>query len=252
MSSVTNNLKAWWNVIWHHFVHGTLPAAPQPGGNPVIVAPIAPKQTPPAPELPNIAPQHVDQANSNLDLAHGIPSATLPMSETVSTIAPNAAPAPAPSPVLSSAPPNSTPAASTAPDGGAPHPGNVFAKKGDVVFPGVTFVDDENGLVEFDTSLMPASAGHFCCYPLEAVLDPTSKAHATVIWNTSSARMADEHPDFLYVRVCPMKANDPHASLALFTPDADAPSVEGARSIGAELDTWPKVIEHVQKFFGQH
>jgi hypothetical protein len=248
--SVTNNLKSWWNVIWHHYIHGTLPAAPQPGGNPVIVAPIAPKQTPPAPELPNIAPQHVDQANSNLDLAHGIPSATLPTSETVPTIAPNVAPAPAPSPVVSSALPNSTPAASTAaPDGGAPHPGHVFAKNGDVVYPGVTLIDEDEGLVQFDPALLPNCAGHvFCCYPLEPALDPTSKAHASVIWNSSSARMADEHPPFLYLRVNKMVAQDEHNALALYAPATgeDQWLPIGAWSIGAEYDTWPAVIEHLR------
>jgi hypothetical protein len=193
--SVTNNLKAWWNVIWHHFVHGTLPAAPQPGGNPVIVAPIAPKQTPPAPELPNIAPQHVDQANSNLDLAHGIPSATLPTQETVPAIPPNNAPPPASSPVVSSAPPNSTPAASKLPRmAERPIRGNADVREAGRR--GVPWRDVRRRPRRAWWNSTPSIAAELAGVTSAATrskraLDPTSKAHASVIWNTSSARMAD-------------------------------------------------------------
>jgi hypothetical protein len=120
--------------------------------------------------------------------------------------------------------------------------GPQYAKNGDTLYPGVTLVDADNGLVHIAAADAKAPGQQFCASPAAAKLDPAGKGHATIDYNTAFAAGADRGLG-MWTRVLPVKAQD--SAARPWTPDMKADWLPGAWSIGNEFADWPAVIDHV-------
>lgn len=118
--------------------------------------------------------------------------------------------------------------------------GGNYAKNGDSPYPGVTFVDVDNGLVHIAAVDSKAPNTRFCAFPAMALLDPAGQGHATVEWNTAAAQRSDEHI-WMWTRVMGMVKQN--SDLRPWVPGSQW--VDSAESVGAEFVDWPSVIDHV-------
>jgi hypothetical protein len=124
--------------------------------------------------------------------------------------------------------------------------GVSYAKNGDSPWPGVTFVDVDNGLVHIDALDVIAPGQTFCAFPAIASLDPTGQGHATVEWNTASAKLSDQGFG-LWSGVMPMIKQD--SAGRPWVPNNRANWIRNAWSEGAEFTDWQSVIDHLLKTF---
>lgn len=116
-----------------------------------------------------------------------------------------------------------------------------YAKNGDEVYPGVTVVDVDNGLVHVAAFDAKAPGQRICAFPLIASLEPNSKGAATVDINTADAAGADRGLG-MWARVMPVKAQDSAARGYAIDPAADW--LPNAWTFGNEFVDWPAVIDH--------
>jgi hypothetical protein len=120
--------------------------------------------------------------------------------------------------------------------------GPQYAQNGDTLYPGVTLVDAENGLVHIAAADAKAPGKLFCVSPTSAKLDPKGRGHATIDYNCAFAAGSDRGFG-LWVEVLPVKAQDNAARP--WAPDMKADWLPNAFSIGNEFDTWDAVINHI-------
>jgi hypothetical protein len=120
--------------------------------------------------------------------------------------------------------------------------GPQYAQNGDTLYPGVTLVDAENGLVHIAAADAKAPGQLFCASPASAKLDPKGKGHATIDYNSAFSAGADRG-SYTWDRVLPVKAQD--SAGRPWAPDLKADWLPNAWSIGNERDTWDKVIDFV-------
>lgn len=115
-----------------------------------------------------------------------------------------------------------------------------FAKQGDVIYPGVTLVDADNGLVHIDALDAKAPGQAFGAIPTKLRLDPGSKAVAGIEWNCAAAQRGDEGV-WMYNRFMEMAKQDSSSRPYV----ADGKWLPNAWSVGAEFTDWPGVIDHL-------
>jgi len=118
--------------------------------------------------------------------------------------------------------------------------GSSYAKNGDSPYPGVTFVDVDNGLVHIAALDAKAPGQFFCAFPEKTSLDPKGQGFATADWNSASAASSDQGFGF-WVRVMGMMKQD--SSSRPYIPNGTW--LPNAWSVGAEFTDWPGVIDHL-------
>jgi hypothetical protein len=116
-----------------------------------------------------------------------------------------------------------------------------FPKNGDVIYPGVTVVDAENGLVHIDAADAKAPGWRFSCWPTVDSLDPAGSGRATVELNTGPKRLADRGFG-IWQGVDAVK---PQANTAAPWVLDETKWLARASSVGSEFTTWPDVIAYV-------
>jgi hypothetical protein len=124
--------------------------------------------------------------------------------------------------------------------------GVSYAKNGDSPWPGVTFVDVDNGLVHIDILDTEAPGLTFCAYPALVSLNPMGQGYATVEWNSASAKLSDNGFG-MWAGVMPMVKQD--SVVRPWAPNNKADWIPNARSVGSEFASWPVVIEHLLKAY---
>lgn len=106
---------------------------------------------------------------------------------------------------------------------------------------GVTYVDSVNGLFKIDAADAVYPAQLYCLRPDLAGIPADTQAFATGNWNSSSAKMSDEGLG-LWARVDKMVPAKNADGSEGWTRAYPLQWIDNAWSIGAEFDTWDKVI----------
>jgi|SRR5690348_12580521 len=134
-------------------------------------------------------------------------------------------------PATVSAPPVAQPPVVTAPPKVAPSP----------LPAGVSYADPVNGLFKIDAADAIYPAQLYCVRPDLAGIPADTQAYATGNWNSSSAKMSDEGLG-LWARVDKMVPAKNADGSDGWTRAYPMQWIDNAWSIGAEFDTWDKVI----------
>lgn len=106
---------------------------------------------------------------------------------------------------------------------------------------GVSYVDPVNGLFKIAVADAIYPGQLYCVRPDLAGIAPGTQAFATGNWNSSSAKMADDGLG-LWVRVDKMVPAKNADGSDGWTSAYPLQWIDNAWSIGAEFDTWDKVV----------
>jgi hypothetical protein len=117
-----------------------------------------------------------------------------------------------------------------------------YPKNGDVIYPGVTLVDVQNGLVHVDVADVKAPGWRFSAFPVKDSLDPAGQGSATVDWNTGIERLVDLGDGLIWRGVEAMRRQDSAASPWVLD---EGKWLAKASPVGSEYQTWDAVIDYI-------